>query len=163
MKATGYFTNSVLARRPYLKMEWIEHVLANPIRQEVQPNGRIRRWARVSEIGNYLRVVAQPDGETVHNAFLDRGFKPGMGGDTMRFKYHPDSDMLHIQLADRPSAESEEVGPGIVLDFDEDGRPVGIEIEDASTFMDLSRLEVLALPVAHLILDEKAPAAAGGP
>ena len=72
MKATHYFETSVMVRRPYLKVEWIEHVLSNPVRTQVQPNGRIRRWALISEVGKYLRVVTEPDGETVHNAFLDR-------------------------------------------------------------------------------------------
>ncbi len=45
-----------------------------------------------------------------------------------------------------------------MLDFDEHKRVIGIEIEDASTFIDLSRLEVLALPVANLILSERVPA-----
>ena len=76
MKTTNYFTTSVMARRPYLKVEWIEHVLSDPIRTEVQANGRIRRWAFIPELGRYLRVVTEPDGETVHNAFLDRGFRP---------------------------------------------------------------------------------------
>jgi hypothetical protein len=76
MKTTDYFTTSVMARRPYLKAEWIEYVLGNPIRTEVQANGRIRRWAFVPELGKYLRVVTELDGETVHNAFPDRGFKP---------------------------------------------------------------------------------------
>ncbi len=76
MKTTDYFKTSVLARRPYLKQEWIEFVLKNPSRTEVQPNGRIRHWAFVPEIGKYMRVVTEPDGETVHNAFPDRGFKP---------------------------------------------------------------------------------------
>ena len=51
MKATNYFTTSVMARRPYLKTEWIEYVLSNPIRTEVQTNGRIRHWAFISEAG----------------------------------------------------------------------------------------------------------------
>jgi hypothetical protein len=76
MKTTHYFTTSVMGRRPYLKMEWIEAVLTNPRRTEVQTNGRIRRWALVPEVGKYLRVVTEPDGETVHNAFFDRRFKP---------------------------------------------------------------------------------------
>lgn len=74
----------------------------------------------------------------------------------MVFQYHTESDMLYIRLADRTSAESEEVAPGIVLDFDEENRVVSIEIEDASKLIDLSRLEVLALPVANLILAERA-------
>ena len=76
MKTTEYFTKSVMVRRPYLKTEWIEFALNNPLRREIQPNGRIRHWAYVSEVAKYLRVVTEPDGETVHNAFFDRRFKP---------------------------------------------------------------------------------------
>jgi len=65
-----------MARRPYLKMEWLDYVLNNPIRTEAQPNGRIRHWAFISKADKYLRVVTEPDGETVHNAFFDRRFKP---------------------------------------------------------------------------------------
>ncbi|MDW8214764.1 MAG: DUF2283 domain-containing protein [Roseiflexaceae bacterium] len=49
------------------------------------------------------------------------------------------------------------MAPGVVLDFDEKNRVIGIEIEDASTFVDLSRLEVLALPVVNLIVSEREP------
>lgn len=76
----------------------------------------------------------------------------------MVFQYHPDTDMLYIQLADGISVESEEVAPGIVLDFDEQNRVIGVEIEDASQFIDLSRLELKALPLANLILSERVPA-----
>jgi len=76
MKTTDYFKTSVMVRRPYLKQEWIESVLNNSIRTETQANGRIRRWAFIPELGKYLRVVTEPDGQTVHNAFPDRGFKP---------------------------------------------------------------------------------------
>ncbi|MBU2555054.1 MAG: DUF2283 domain-containing protein [Bacteroidetes bacterium] len=76
----------------------------------------------------------------------------------MIFQYHADTDMLYLKLVDAVSTESEEVTPGIVFDFDENNRVVGIEIEDASNFIDLSRLEVLALPVANLILSERTPA-----
>ena len=76
MKTTTYFRTSVMARRPYLKIEWIEHVLNHPIRTEMQPNGRIRHWGYIAEMNKYLRVVMESDGETVHNAFFDRRFKP---------------------------------------------------------------------------------------
>ena len=76
MKTTIYFTTSVMARCPYLEVEWIEYVLSNPIRTKVQANGRVGRWAFIPELGKYLRVVTEPDGETVHNAFPDRGFRP---------------------------------------------------------------------------------------
>lgn len=76
----------------------------------------------------------------------------------MVFQYYPDTDMLYIQLVDGISTESEEVAPGIVLDFDENNRVIGVEIEDAGKFIDLSRLEVKALPLANLILSERVPA-----
>jgi hypothetical protein len=50
-------------RCPYLKTEWIEHVLSSPIRKEVQANGRIRCWGFIAEVGKYLRVINEPDGE----------------------------------------------------------------------------------------------------
>ncbi|RMH86140.1 MAG: DUF2283 domain-containing protein [Calditrichaeota bacterium] len=75
----------------------------------------------------------------------------------MILEYYSDTDMLYIQLRDDPSTESEEIAPGIVLDFDEKHRIVGIEIEDASKFMDLSKLELKALPIVDLILKERTP------
>lgn len=57
--------------------EWIERAIQRPIREEIQADGRIRRWVKVTEMeGRYLRVVLLADGETVHNAFFDRGFEP---------------------------------------------------------------------------------------
>ncbi len=78
----------------------------------------------------------------------------------MVFEYFPDSDMLYIRLADGTSTESEEIAPGVVLDLDASNRVIGIEIEDASKFIDLSQLELRALPVANLILRERIPAGA---
>ncbi|RLC18121.1 MAG: hypothetical protein DRI57_08880 [Deltaproteobacteria bacterium] len=72
----------------------------------------------------------------------------------MIFQYHSDTDMLYIELASGISTESEEVTPGIVLDFDENDRVVGIEIEDASKVIDLARLELLSLPVDNLIFSK---------
>jgi len=76
MKTTRYFDVSVTIRRSYLTEAWIVYVLENPVRKEVQANGRIRHWAFIAEVGKYLRVVTEPDGQTVHNAFFDRRFKP---------------------------------------------------------------------------------------
>ncbi|HMP75532.1 MAG TPA: hypothetical protein PKE12_04470 [Kiritimatiellia bacterium] len=56
--------------------EWIEQVIARPEREELQPDGRIRRWARISDFENRaLRVILLNDGRTVHNAFFDRDYK----------------------------------------------------------------------------------------
>jgi len=75
----------------------------------------------------------------------------------MIFQYYPVTDMLYIKLLDRVSTESEEVAPGIVLDFGERNQVVGIEIEDASKVIDLSRLEVSALPLADLVFSQRVP------
>jgi len=77
MKTTQYFryTRERLDRA-IIKDEWIEHVIRNPLKEEVQSDGRIRRWARIAEMENRaLRVILLEDGETVHNAFFDRSFK----------------------------------------------------------------------------------------
>ena len=76
----------------------------------------------------------------------------------MIFQYDHDTDMLYVKLVGRPSTESEEVAPNVVVDFDEHDQVVGVEIEGASTFIALSRLEVAALPMADLILRERVPA-----
>ncbi|MES1944078.1 hypothetical protein PC39_08184 [Salinisphaera sp. PC39] len=78
VKTTKYFRT--IRKRPdrsMIKDEWIEQAMKAPEREHVQADGRIRRWGRIAEMeGRYLRVILLPDGETVHNAFFDRGFKP---------------------------------------------------------------------------------------
>ena len=60
-----------------IRLEWIQLVIKRPVREVIQADGRIRRWARIQEMGGrHLRVVLLPDGETVHNAFFDRSFEP---------------------------------------------------------------------------------------
>jgi len=65
----------------------------------------------------------------------------------VKFHYYADTDSLYIDLIDQPSAESREVAPGVVLDFDSAGRLVGIDIDHASKNVELSRLEAFALPL----------------
>lgn len=68
----------------------------------------------------------------------------------MKFHYYPETDSLYIELSERPSVASQEVSPGVVLDFDAAGQLVGIDIDRASRVVDLSRLDVEALPIANL-------------
>ena len=65
----------------------------------------------------------------------------------MRFQYYAETDSLYIDLGERASADSREVAPGIVLDFDEAERLVGIDIDHASKVVNWSRLELDSLPV----------------
>ncbi|MDQ1353502.1 MAG: hypothetical protein QG657_3808 [Acidobacteriota bacterium] len=77
MKYTQYFLYTRLrSDRMDIKFEWIQFVFDNPIKEVIQSDGRIRRWAKIPEADNrYLRVVILEDGETIHNAFFDRSFK----------------------------------------------------------------------------------------
>lgn len=78
MKTTRYF-DALRARpdRAAILDEWIERAIRAPIREKVQADRRIQRWAQIPEAENrYLRVVLLADGETVHNAFFDRRFTP---------------------------------------------------------------------------------------
>jgi uncharacterized protein YuzE len=64
----------------------------------------------------------------------------------MRLNYYADTDSLYIDLADRPSVESREVSTGVVLDYDAEGRIVGIDIDNASDKIELQRLVLSNLP-----------------
>ena len=79
MKFSRYFqTTSRRPDRREIRGEWIRRVVESPEDFHIQPeDGRIRLWGRVPEAGGkWLRVILLPDGETVHNAFFDRRFRP---------------------------------------------------------------------------------------
>ncbi len=77
MKFTQYFLHTRMRPdRLDIRTEWIERVVRDPDAEELQNDGRIRRWKRIDEAnGRALRVVLLDDAETVHNAFFDRRFK----------------------------------------------------------------------------------------
>jgi len=63
-------------------MEWIEYVIKNPIKEERQSDGRIRRWAKIANADNkYLRVVLLEDGEQYIMPFLIARLKRRDNGD----------------------------------------------------------------------------------
>jgi hypothetical protein len=76
VKFTQYFY--AMRQRPdraMIQEEWIQRVIDQPVKEVIQQDGRIRRWAPIAEMGGrYLRVILLADGETVHNAFFDRRF-----------------------------------------------------------------------------------------
>ena len=72
----------------------------------------------------------------------------------MKFHYYPETDSLYMDLSEKTSVDSQEVAPGVVLDFDAEGNIVGIDIDRASQIADLSRLEVEALPIGSLSLNK---------
>ena len=73
MKTTQYFQYMRKREdRVSIKEEWIKYVIEHAKKTEFQTDGRIRKWAKISEVDKYLRVILLEDGETVHNAFFDR-------------------------------------------------------------------------------------------
>ena len=73
----------------------------------------------------------------------------------MKLHYYPETDSLYIDLSEKPSADSLEVAPGVVLDFDAEGNLVGIDIDHASKVASLSRLETEALPVTAFAVESR--------
>jgi len=71
------FENQVMRKRPYLTKDMCIRILRSPIRAELQGSDRYRFWGRVDELGGrFLRVITLSDKLTIHNAFLDRRFRP---------------------------------------------------------------------------------------
>jgi len=78
VKFTSYFL-AMRSRsdRAIIREEWILRAVEHPVREVIQEDGRIRRWAKIDEMdGKYLRVILLSDKETVHNAFFDSTFEP---------------------------------------------------------------------------------------
>ncbi|MFH1739296.1 MAG: DUF2283 domain-containing protein [bacterium] len=64
----------------------------------------------------------------------------------MRIEYFPDTDSLYIELANRPGSDTREIEEGIILDVDDQGRAVGLDIDQASKHLDLNRLNLRRIP-----------------
>jgi uncharacterized protein YuzE len=70
----------------------------------------------------------------------------------VKFHYYPETDSLYIDLSEKTSVDSQEVAPGVVLDFDAEGNLVGIDIDHASKIVNLSRIEAESLPITAFSL-----------
>ena len=51
----------------------------------------------------------------------------------MKVIYDPDLDILQIALSESTVEETSQIAPGLVMDYDEDGHLIGLEIRKAST------------------------------
>ena len=45
----------------------------------------------------------------------------------MKFRYDPDVDAVYMRITDADIVESEEVQPGMIIDFDAEGKIVAME------------------------------------
>ena len=64
----------------------------------------------------------------------------------MKLNYFPATDSLYIDLSEQASVESREISAGVVLDFDAHGNLVGIDIDNASSKVDMGKLTLSNLP-----------------
>lgn len=64
----------------------------------------------------------------------------------MKLNYYPETDSLYVDLSETQSSESREVAEGIVLDYDDTGNLVGIDIDNASRKVRLEQLVLSQLP-----------------
>lgn len=65
----------------------------------------------------------------------------------MKLHYYPDTDSLYIELSPRPGADTLEVVDGLLVDMDDQGSVVGIDIDHASEKLDLHSVETVSLPI----------------
>jgi hypothetical protein len=66
-----YFRDVVRAKHPGIEEAWILRVMAKPLEERRQPDGRYALWGLVPEAENRaLRVITLEDRETVHNALF---------------------------------------------------------------------------------------------
>jgi len=64
----------------------------------------------------------------------------------MKVNYYPETDSLYIDLSEKTSVESKEISEGVVLDYDAEGKLVGIDIDNASKKVQLNELTLSRLP-----------------
>ena len=64
----------------------------------------------------------------------------------MRLNYYSETDSLYIDLSSKTSVDSREISPGVVLDYDNNGDLVGIDIDNASKKLDLKDLTINHVP-----------------
>jgi uncharacterized protein YuzE len=70
----------------------------------------------------------------------------------MKIQYFPESDSLGIMFSDKTGSDSYEIEDGIIVDVDENKRPVGIEFESVKGRIDLSDI-ILKVPTGHISYD----------
>ena len=68
----------------------------------------------------------------------------------MKLHYYPETDSLYIELSSGAGVEVRQIADGLNADLDASGRVVGLDIEHASTQLDLTKLETVSLPHMRL-------------
>ena len=121
-----------------LALSWIEATVAAPDWTVPDPRERgvTRSFKAIPERGGrVMRVAHRPDGDDV--LVLSAFFRQGSEAMKPKASYDPEADAIGISF--KPDgveyAESEEVAPGLVLDYGADGRVIGAEILGVRRFL----------------------------
>ena len=64
----------------------------------------------------------------------------------MKLHYYAETDSLYIELRAGAGVEVRQIAEGLNADIDAEGRVVGLDIDHASSQLDLTTLETIALP-----------------
>jgi uncharacterized protein YuzE len=126
--------------------EWVWRTIASPDSKRIGSDRNTHYAKAIEERGDrVLRVIVNPHvrPRRVVTVFFDRRL-----GDKMKLKIDKENDVLYLRLDEAAIVESEEVQPGVVLDFDAAGRVVGIEILALSTRASAEKLRVFQLETA---------------
>lgn len=70
----------------------------------------------------------------------------------MKIAYYPETDSMYIELSEKQSVDSQEVSPGVVIDYDENGNIVGIDIDNAKNKLELNELILNKLPLQNQVI-----------
>jgi uncharacterized protein YuzE len=68
----------------------------------------------------------------------------------MKIEYSPEADALYVYFKEDYVAKSREIEDGIVIDFDDNGQIIGIEVLDATqrfSLADIVNVNIENLPV----------------
>jgi uncharacterized protein YuzE len=67
----------------------------------------------------------------------------------MKLHYYPETDSLYIEFKPEPGTETREITDGLNVDLNANGEVVGLDIDQASTKLDLNTLETQGLPMRN--------------
>jgi uncharacterized protein YuzE len=116
-----------------IPVEWMERVIAKPAFSAAQPAGPgggepfgedSRAWRPGDARGGKQDGCSRTGRERI--------FRPHDERQIMRLKIDREADALYLRLDESPIIESEEVSPGVVLDFNEQNQVVGVEMLNLS-------------------------------
>ena len=75
MRYTGHYNEERWDDR-HITLDQAIWVVNNPVRTQVQADGRVSYWAYLDAHRHFVRVVVETDGETIVTAFIDGRFRP---------------------------------------------------------------------------------------